>query len=418
MKQPLNFKDFGPCDMETWRNMVKKELGDKPYENIVWKDENGLSLEPYLNIDGNLQAISITNQKNWQIAQTFPSENDAEWNQSILTALMGGVQHLTLDFRNQNFCNIGSVLKDVLLDVISIRFINHPDPLKLLQNFNQFAVSLDLDLAKVSGSIRVDQSDEMLLNQIAFYCKTSLPSFHAVEIDGIGFHNRGANAVLEISASLSVAHNRLFQLMKNGMSLREVNSQLQFNVGVSSSYFVEIAKIRVLRQLWNFILTNYDSSIDQEKDRCLIYAETSLRTQVEADIHNNLLRTATQTMSTIIGGADVVNTLPYNAFKEKSDVTSMRLARNIQHLLIEESYLGAASNAVSGTYYISEIVEQLADKVWSLFRDIENKGVDAPEYISSLLKQQNDVRNLEIEQGKRIVVGLNKYQQTASEIVT
>lgn len=415
MKQSLDFKEFGPCEPETWIALVSKELGDKPFESLIWKDENGLSLQPYYS-DRGQQLLSHGSPKtNWQIAQSFGAQNDRSWNESILNALAGGVQFLVLDFKGRSDANLDVILKDVLIDIITIRFINNPEPLSLLKQFYQLATGRGIDTKALKGSVLSDHTDISSFVAIAEFCNKYLPAFHAIEIDGVSLHNRGANAVLEVAAVLHEAHQQLFALMESGITASEANDKLFFSFGIGSSYFVEMAKLRVFRELWSFILSSYDSALHDAGMNVFVYAETSARNQVVADIHNNLLRATTQSMSAILGGADALNTIPYNAVAATDDVNSMRLARNIQHLLIEESYLNESREAVNGSYYIGEVEKQLTEKIWMLFKELESKGDRAQKFIQEQVILQSEERNKEIEDKKRVVVGLNKYQQATQK---
>lgn len=412
MKHPLDFEEFEPCDMATWHSLVKKELGDKSYDSLLWKDENGIVIEPYLIRNENTILIPSNTRDNWQIAQTCVFEEDQKWNTSILDALQGGAQYITLDFQNHDNSILNIILKEVHLEFISIRFINHPNPEKLLIEFHKIIVERGLNINDITGSILGKFSSNLQIESFLEFAIKNLPNFHLVEVNAAELHNKGANAVIEIAFALSDGHQKLFELIETGLSVKEANKLILFNLGVGSSYFVEIAKFRVLRQLWDFILSKYDSQLAAEDKNFFVLAETSLRNQVEADIHNNILRATTQCMSAVLGGADAVNVHAYNAVTGNADQNSKRIARNIQHLLIEESYLDQAINAADGSYYLLELQKQLSDKAWELFTQMEAQGgiKNSSGLIENLLSEINTERELAIQKVKRVVVGLNKYQ--------
>lgn len=412
MNQSLDFNEFPPCDSDTWLKLVTNELAGKPLGSIVRTDENGFSIDPYLTSDHPVRGVEMTNAGTWQIAQTISETEAGSWNKQILESLAGGTQYLTLDFKNQSGAAIADVLKNVMPEYISIRFLNHPDPEKLLLNFIAFLNDNKYNKSEVKGSIQLDLNNLSSFEKVAELCKNDLPGFRFIEIDTCKRHNAGATASQEIAIALCTAHDVLSEQVQKGLSAAEINRLMQFDISVASSYFTEIAKICVLKNLWRRILKAYDNNISDSDSEAFVYAETSLRSQYSADIHNNQLRATTQAMSAILAGAAVVDVKSYTLVNGIEDANSLRLARNIQHLLLEESYFDRAGDAVNGSYFINNLIDKIADISWKLFVELDaiSDRERRDSKIAQMIENSDNKRKEAIEEGKRIIVGVNKYQ--------
>jgi methylmalonyl-CoA mutase len=119
-------------------------------------------------------------------------------------------------------------------------------------------------------------------------------------------------------------------------------------------------------------------------------------------------------MSAYVGGANSVSVLPYNAGVEGADESALRWARNIQQLLLEESYFAQFKSAADGAYYIEELTGQLVNAAWKQFQALDAKaseqGLDSvwKEHrtdVYSFAKEQQEL----VKEGKRIIVGVNRY---------
>jgi methylmalonyl-CoA mutase len=221
------------------------------------------------------------------------------------------------------------------------------------------------------------------------------------------YQNAGANMVQQLAYGLAHAHEYLAHFDSSETS--EKQSSIGFKVAVGSNYFFEIAKLRALRWLWNSLAKEY--GIDQD---CHITAIPSTRNKTLYDYNVNLLRTTSESMSAILGGADTVCNLPYDAIYHKENAFAERIARNQLLLLKEESYFETVSEVSNGAYFIESITEQLAEKALALFKQIEKSGG----FLSTLKKgviQQKIKESATKEQqlfdeGKIVLLGTNAYQ--------
>ena len=145
-----------------------------------------------------------------------------------------------------------------------------------------------------------------------------------------------------------------------------------------------------------------------------VHVSTSRYLQTAKDKHNNLLRATTQTMSAYVGGANSVSVLPYNMGSPGVDESALRWARNIQQLLLEESYFGQFKSAADGSYYIEELTGQLVQAAWKQFQLLDAKalehGIDSvwQEHRAAIHSFAAGQQEL-VKEGKRVIVGVNRY---------
>ena len=181
-----------------------------------------------------------------------------------------------------------------------------------------------------------------------------------------------------------------------------------FEVSVGTNYFFEIAKLRALRQLFNLIAKEYNHNLD-----CHLLVSPTKRNKTVYDYNVNMLRTTTECMSAILGGADAIANLPYDAIYHKDNEFGDRIARNQLLVLKHESYFDKVNNPADGSYYIENLTHQLAEKALNLFKDIEANGGFLKQLnegiIQRKIQESADKEQKLFDTGKEVLLGTNKY---------
>src|SRR5574343_414283 len=240
------------------------------------------------------------------------------------------------------------------------------------------------------------EKDFEKLNTIA--SKTAIP-FLTIS-SGI-YQNAGANIVQQLAYTLAQA-NEYFN------RIPAINQPITIEVAVGTNYFFEIAKLRALRLLFNTLASEYNNYFD-----CHIIATPTKRNKTLYDYNVNMLRTTTECMSAILGGADAVANLAYDSIYHKDNEFGDRISRNQLLVLKHESYFDKVNNASDGAYYIETLTEQLAEKALELFKDIEKNGGLISQLIDGTIQRKiNESAQKEQElfdSGKEVLLGTNKY---------
>ena len=321
---------------------------------------------------------------------------------------------------------IEKVTKNIYADAVELNFSFKRNAHKVVGIIDELAKKYNRDLDRVYGSVDIDPIGELVLNgnflhpvnSVFDFAKTMiedaeyLPNFRVLAVTGKHFHNAGASIVEELAFSLAQGTNYLTQLTERGLSVDMVAPKLKFNFAVGSNYFMEIAKIRAARLLWANIVKAYGPSNDAIA-RMYVHSTTSDWNKTFYDAYVNMLRTTTESMSSIIGGTDSLTVNPFDLVFQKPNEFSERIARNQQLLLKEESYLDKVVDPAAGSYYIENLTTAIADQAWKLFLEVQEKGgfVEAFKvgFIQEKVKKTAQKRDMAIATRQEVFLGTNQY---------
>ena len=258
------------------------------------------------------------------------------------------------------------VFENVGLSFISIHFWIKKKGLavSILNNFHAYLLKNSIDPKQIKGSINHHDGDQLsaLINLV----KNKLPNFkiYTANLEGTiaaEIPNALARAILDGSNYLAKSDDL-------GIEIKQANKHLQFSVSVGTSYFLEIAKIRALKILWANVLEAYGL-----KSAEMPVIEAHLSDTVFGDDPNtNMIRSTTQAMSAVLGGVNRLTVLPSDIKTGKTTDFSKRIARNVQHLLMMESFMDRVVDPAKGSYYIEKLTEKIAEAAWSEIQKIEN----------------------------------------------
>jgi methylmalonyl-CoA mutase len=221
------------------------------------------------------------------------------------------------------------------------------------------------------------------------------------------YQNAGANRVQELAYALAHGHEYLLAA-ETDPRLKPLLERPVFLACIGNDYFFEIAKLRALRRGWELLAGEFGYS-----GRCRIIASPTLRNKTLFDYNTNMLRTTTESMAGILGGADVICNLPYDALYHHPNDFGDRIARNQLLLLRHEGYFSSVANPAEGSYYIESLTDQLGQKALQLFKTIEKGGgfLSQLEAHSIQKKIEESARKEQqaFDEGTLVLVGTNKY---------
>jgi methylmalonyl-CoA mutase len=189
-------------------------------------------------------------------------------------------------------------------------------------------------------------------------------------LDGRIYHEAGATEAQELAGILAAAAWWLRALHEAGAPANDIVPFLGASVAVDCGQFLCIAKLRALRLAW----ARLQELCGTPQDALAIHAETSRRMLTRADAATNLLRTTLAAFAGGVGGADTLTVLPHTAALGLPDANARALARNIQHLLMEEAHLYRVGDPGAGSGAIEALTAALAERAWSEFQAIEREG--------------------------------------------
>ncbi len=373
------FKDFNGASARQWKQKIQYDLKGEDYNNtLVWQSPEGVHVKPFYHADDLPEGFSpIPGQpSSWSIAQKIFIDDVAIAQKIALDALERGAESIV--FRADREFDFKALFaafpnKDTPiyfeLDFLSGEFlIGLKDFLAARQETVYFNLDPIGKLARSGNWFHNEKSDFQILGNMVL----KLPNNRLFGVDASLYQNAGANINQQLAYALGHANEYLNRFAsgeewKNNPETRDF--RMVFKISVGSNYFFEIAKLRALRKLYAAVAKEYGSN-----EACLILAFPSVRNKTLYDYNVNLLRTTTECMSAILGGADAVCNLAYDALYHKSNEFGERIARNQLLILKNESKFDEVVNPADGAYYVEGLTKELASKALALFKEIEKSG--------------------------------------------
>lgn len=237
-----------------------------------------------------------------------------------------------------------------------------------------------------------------------------LPGIRVFIADGLTAHAAGASEAMELAIIIASFTELLRAADRDGISLEEVAARTDLRVGVGAEVFLELAKLRALRELWARV---GESCELDPLPAPFVHAVTSPRTLSQRDPWTNLLRGTTQAFAAAVGGVDALTVLPMDGALQRPGKLARRMARNLSHVLAEEAHLGAISDPAGGSFAIERLTDDLIEAAWTNFQAIEARGGLASVLMDGSLgddlADQRELRHRVLATRKQAVLGVSEY---------
>lgn len=403
---------------ESWKKQVLKELGGKPFDGLLRTNAEDLTTEPVYTHDHHGPVLAVAESDRKYLFRTPVSEwevrvdinaSPADTNRLAMQALEGGANGLGIQADGWSPEDFQTALEGVILPIISVHLTFAGNPMPGMDAFRDYLSAASYHPGEISGSIHYPWLDDALLLTEVVTRYRDFARFRLVPADGLSWREEGASAAREMAVALALGHEALHRLTQSGFTADDASGWIAFSLGTSQEYFTEIARYRAMRYLWMRIIRSYAPAAECSSHAWLT-ATATRRSLSAADHHTNLLRLTTEAMSALLGGVNALS-LPAPELQEPS-AAARRWARNIHHILREEARLHEVVDPAAGSWYLESLCAQLAQSAWADFIAIEDRGGLA--YCSSELRKEVRERGsriaAEVESGKRVVIGQNKYQ--------
>lgn len=408
------FDEFGTVTAKQWKQKIQMELQGADYnETLIWQSIEGIHVKPFYHPDDFAEIPNqIPGQPNkWRITQSVFIDDERIANQLAIDAITRGAEAII--FTAEKEFHLEKLFAKFPFQTAAIYFewkFLSEDFIKSVYNFltkNEATVYYNLDLignlARTGNWHHNLQQDHSIVQNILSQTEAT----HTLSIDTTLYQNAGANLVQQLAYGLAHANEYLNYFSTQSKSY-STSLNLSFKISIGPNYFFEIAKIRALRSLFALLAKEYDVSTS-----CHIIAQPSKRNKTLYDYNINMLRTTTESMAAIIGGADAICNLPYDVLYHKSNEFGERIARNQLLILKNESYLEQVSNPADGAYYIESLTKELSEKSLQIFKEIELKGGFLKQLKEGTIQRKIGEaalkEQLAFDQSELVLVGTNKY---------
>lgn len=403
------FEDFDPVSSKQWKQKIQFELKGADYnETLIWNSPEDIKVKPFYHKDEFTKSIPVTTKAtDFKICQNifvFDIDKSVE---RALDTLNRGAESLRFTIEDENI-DIAALLEKLPLKTVAVYFNFNFFSIDFVQKIDAIArqkeIKIFYNIDPIGQLAREGNwfvtSEKNNFDSLNTLC-TAIPNSSIISVDSSLYQNAGANMVQQIAYSM--AHvNEYFN------RIPIINQPIVFQIAVGTNYFFEIAKLRAFRLLFNAIAKEYNHNLD-----CHLLVSPSKRNKTLYDYNVNMLRTTTESMSAILGGADAVANLAYDSLYHKDNEFGDRIARNQLLILKNESYFDKVNNPADGSYYIESLTKQLAEKALALFKDIEASGGFLKQLNEGIIKrkiQESADKEQELfDSGKEVLLGTNKY---------
>ncbi|MCQ2074981.1 MAG: methylmalonyl-CoA mutase small subunit [Bacteroidaceae bacterium] len=405
------FSEFPPVSTEEWMAKITEDLKGADFEKkLVWRTNEGFKVQPFYRQE-NLAGLDTTTKpgefpfvrgikadNDWLVSQAICGKDAKAANAKALEVLNKGITKLNFILCD-NLCegsSLETMLDGICAECVALDFCTSPEiACKQAEALVAYFTKKGYDLSKIKGAVYFDPIYSILMNGTdkangfadagkLINILKPLKKFRCLVASPVILSDAGAYCYQELGYALAWGNEYMRTLTEAGIPANAVAKKIRFNFGISSNYFMEIAKFRAARMLWAKIVEQYKPECtcnDKPEDgicRCSCkmhaQAQTSKFNQTVFDPYVNLLRSQTEAMSAAVAGVESILVTPFDFAYEEPNDFSERLARNQQLLLKEESHMDKVVDPAGGSYYVENLTAAIAEQAWNLFLAIEEDG--------------------------------------------
>ncbi|TVR70881.1 MAG: methylmalonyl-CoA mutase small subunit [Marinilabiliales bacterium] len=446
------FGEFPPVPVSQWEELIAKDLKGADYEKkLIWKTIEGIPIKPYYTaadteklahlkaLPGRFPFVRGTRERtnDWLVRQDIPVNNPQDANIAALDALMkgaGSIGFILEPGTRYTPKDISQLLNNICLASAGINFMSAQPPEDLLQILDKENISRGGTVSDLHGSVEYDPLGTLFITGNYPYGEENafrlaalmvndagrIPRFTALNVDASVFHNAGGSAVQELAFAMASAAAYLERLTSAGIPAAQAAKKIRFTFAAGSNYFMEIAKFRAARYLWSQLLKAWDLEPETAAGT-VVHAVTSMWNKTVYDPCVNMLRSTTEAMAAVLGGADSLTVHPYDkAFSDEGAPFPARIARNTQLVMKEEAYLDKVADPAAGSYYIESLTSSLIEEAWKLFLQVDAEGGIEKAFIKGtvgkLIGETAAKRDNYIAMRRDTLLGTNRYPDPAEKV--
>ena len=438
-KKEKLFDQFPPISTAEWKAKVEADLKGAPFDKkLVWRTNEGFNVQPMYRLE-DIEDLATTNSLPGEYPYLRGTRTDNDWlvRQEIIAETPEEANRIALDVLTKGVTSLGFKVQEPTAETVAT-LLNGIDTAKVEINFS-CCLKKALPLAEAlvayvkengtaetfKGSIDFNPFTTPLRKGAAFAADElvkmagelldavkDVRGLRVLAVDSDMLSNAGAYIYQELGYALACGADWMSLLTEAGRNASEVACRIKFNMGVSSNFFMELAKFRAARMLWAQIVAQYKPECECAA-KMKAHATTSRFNQTLYDAHVNLLRSQTESMSAALAGVDSITVTPFDAPFKTPDEFSERIARNQQHLLKEESHLDKVIDPAGGSYYVETLTVAIAKEAWKLFLDVEEKGgflaCCNDGEVQKAVRESAEKRHTDVAKRKEILLGTNQY---------
>jgi methylmalonyl-CoA mutase N-terminal domain/subunit len=260
-----------------------------------------------------------------------------------------------------------------------------------------------------------------LTTDLFAYCAERIPRWNTISISGYHIREAGATAVQELAFTLANGIAYCDAAVEAGLTPNEFGARLSFFFNAHNHFFQEVAKFRAARRLWSRIMTDRFGATDPRALALRFHAQTGGSTLTAQQPENNVVRVAVQAFSAVCGGAQSLHTNGFDEALALPTEHSARIALRTQQVLANEAGGTDTADPLGGSYFIEALTDELEERAFELIARIDELGgaVAAIErgFVQEEIEQAAFAYQQQVESGERVIVGVNRFQESSEERV-
>lgn len=464
--------------LKEWEKLVEKETKGKKPSDLTWNSPEGIPVKAFYSkadtdklqytdtmpgIEPFIRGPKATMYagRPWTIRQYAGFSTAEESNNFYRKALAAGAQGVSVAFDLATHRGYDSdhprvsgdvgkagvaidsvedmkILFDgIPLDKVSVSMTMNGAVLPILANYIVAAEEQGVGQDKLSGTIQNDILKEFMVRNtyifpptpsmraiadIFSYTAKNMPKFNSISISGYHMQEAGADAALELAYTIADGKEYIDTAIRSGMNIDDFAPRLSFFFGIGMNFYMEIAKLRAARFLWNKVVSKYNPTREDSK-MLRTHCQTSGWSLTEQDPYNNVIRTTIEAMAAVFGGTQSLHT---NAFDEAIALPtefSARIARNTQIIIQEETHITNVVDPWGGSYMMESLTQEMINRAEEIMAEVELAGGMAKAIETGLpklnIEKSAAIKQARIDKGLDVIVGVNKHRlQTEDSIET
>ena len=456
-------------DKQKWIELATKELRGKPLEALDWMTPEGIPVKPLYTAE-DLEGLAHVNTlpglppyvggpkatmyagRPWTIRQYAGFSTAKESNAFYRRCLAAGQKGLSVAFdlaTHRGYDSdhprvVGDIGKagvavdsvedmkilfdQIPLDQMTVSMTMNGAVLPILAGYIVAAEEQGVTQEKLSGTIQNDilkeyltrntyiyppQPSMRIVSDIIGYCSKHMPKYNTISISGYHMMEAGADSVLQTAFTVADGLEYVRAALKAGLDIDAFAPRLSFFFGIGMNFFMDIAMLRAARFLWHKLISQYNPK-NPRSTMLRTHCQTSGWSLTAQDPYNNIIRTTLECLTAALGGTQSLHT---NSFDEAVGLPtdfSARIARNTQIIVQEESQICHVVDPLAGSYYLESLTDGIIREAEKVIDEVEDMGGMAKAIGTGMPKLRIEEsaarRQARIDQGKDVIVGVNKYQ--------
>jgi len=254
-----------------------------------------------------------------------------------------------------------------------------------------------------------------LITDLFAYCRERIPKWNTISISGYHMREAGCTAVQEVAFTLADAIAYVQAALDAGLSIDEFAPRLSFFFACHMNFFEEVAKFRAARRMWAKIVRERFGAKDAHSTTLRFHTQTGGATLTAQQPLNNVVRTTLEALAAVLGGTQSLHTNSFDEALALPSEPAVKIALRTQQVVAFESGVPDTVDPLAGSYFVESLTNEIETRASEYIDKIDGMGgaVAAIEagWIQDEIGESAFRIQQAVESGRRVVVGVNRYQE-------